>query len=155
ISEYRAGVRTADMAQTRAAAVSGVYYAAALLSDRNSFMNELNSNPFDNAAMFQDIVVRTDPNNPNKELRFTILAVSPVTAGVYERHYGVIDEGGKLNINAMIALDPTGATLYNALMKLPNMTPEVADAIVDWVDADDIPGNPDTGGGGTAGAEDA
>ena len=154
VSEYRAGVRTADTAKVRAAAVSGIHYAMALLSDRDTLMNQV-GDPFNNPSYFQDIVVGTDPNNPNKELRFSIIAVVPTAPGVYEQRYGVIDEAGKLNINAMIANDPKGKALYDALMKLPNMTPEVADAIVDWVDADDIPGNPDTGGGGTPGAESA
>src|SRR6185312_3329208 len=47
------------------------------------------------------------------------------------------DEGGKLNINSLISLDPTGQLLHDALMQLPNMTEDIADSIVDWVDADD------------------
>ncbi|MFM8271674.1 MAG: type II secretion system protein GspK, partial [Gemmata sp.] len=66
-----------------------------------------------------------------------IRAVALTDGGGYEQRYGAIDEGGKLNINSLIALDPTGEVLYNALLKVPNMTPEIADAIVDWVDADD------------------
>lgn len=152
VSEYRAGVRTKDMAQVRAAAVSGIHYAAALLADHDTLVNQV-GDPFNNPAWFQDVVVRSDPNNPGKELRFSIISVAAVGAGSYEQRFGVIDEGGKLNINSMIANDPKGKTLFDALMKLPNMTPEVADNIVDWVDKDDIAGNPDTGGGGTAGAE--
>jgi hypothetical protein len=38
----------------------------------------------------------------------------------------------------MIQLDNTGEALYNALLLLPNMSSDAADAIVDWVDADDI-----------------
>ena len=59
--------------------------------------------------------------------------------GVYERRAAVTDEGGKLNPNALIAIDKTGEVLYNALIKLPPLenNPEIADAIVDWVDSDD------------------
>jgi type II secretory pathway pseudopilin PulG len=152
VSEYRAGVRTSELAQARAAAVSGVHYAAAVLADRETLITQV-GDPLNNPDWFQDILVRSNPTNSNKELRFSIVSVAPVAPGVYEQRFGVSDEGGKLNINAMIANDPTGKALYDALMKLPNMTAEVADAIVDWVDADDIPGNPDTGGGGTGGAE--
>jgi DNA uptake protein ComE-like DNA-binding protein len=59
----------------------------------------------------------------------------------------VVDEGGKLNINAMYALNPRnqqegqlpGQVLRDALMKLPNMTEEIADSILDWIDPDDDP----------------
>src|SRR5262249_21717128 len=46
-------------------------------------------------------------------------------------------ESGKININALIRLDPGGTVLYEVLLKLPNMTEELAAAIVDWVDSDD------------------
>ena len=136
-SEYRAGVRTADMAQARAAAASGIHYAAAMLADRNTRISML-GDPFNNPAAFQDIPVRTDSKSPKKDSRFSIMSVVPIGSGAYEQRYGVVDEGGKLNINALIKLDPKGDMLFNALMKLPNMTEEIADAIVDWVDADDV-----------------
>jgi type II secretory pathway component PulK len=44
--------------------------------------------------------------------------------------FGVEDEGGKININT------ASATM---LLMLPGMTPDVADAIVDWRDPDDNP----------------
>jgi hypothetical protein len=135
-SEYRAGIRGADMVQARAAAASGIHYAAAMLSDPTT-RREILGDPFDNPSAFQDIPVRIDPNNPNRQLRFSIISVAMVGPGVYEQRYGVIDEGGKLNPNALIVLDRTGQVLYNALLKLPNMTEAIADAIVDWVDADD------------------
>ncbi len=53
--------------------------------------------------------------------------------------YGVNDEAAKINLNTIMALDPSGKTLYNLLMALPNMTPDVADAIVDWIDSDNKP----------------
>src|SRR6185503_7172695 len=52
---------------------------------------------------------------------------------------GATDESGKINPNAFMKLDPTGKLLYDALLKLPNMTDELASCIVDWLDADDTP----------------
>jgi type II secretory pathway component PulK len=46
--------------------------------------------------------------------------------------FGLRDEGSKLNINS---------ATYDQLMKLPNMTDQVAGSIVDWRDADDTPTN--------------
>ena len=135
--EHRAAVRTADYAQSRAAAVSGVHYAAAMLSDPNAMIVTLNNDPtLDNSSAFGEVTVRDEPN---KKACFRIVSVAMTGSGVYEQRSALIDEAGKLNINALIAQDKTGQVLYNALLKLPDMTPDVADAIVDWVDADDTP----------------
>jgi hypothetical protein len=137
VSELRAGVRSADYAQVRAAAVSGVHYVAALLADPELLALDV-GNPYDNPAYFQDIPIPLDPANPSgKQAYFSIIHVAPLTGGGYQQRFGVADEGGKININALMALDPSGETLYNALLKLPNMTPEIADAIVDWVDSNE------------------
>ncbi|MDY3561676.1 type II secretion system protein GspK [Gemmata sp. JC673] len=136
-AEYRVGARASDDAQAKAAALSGLHYAAAVLSDRATFASELDSNPFDNSDIFERVEVPAAAGGPTRKTAyFDIRCVAAADGGV-EQRFGVIDEGGKLNINSMIALDPTGEVLYNALLKIPNMTPEIADAIVDWVDADD------------------
>jgi len=44
--------------------------------------------------------------------------------------YGIVDEASKLNLNF---------APRSALMKLPKMTDEIADSILDWRDADDTP----------------
>ncbi|MCE9567229.1 MAG: general secretion pathway protein GspK [Planctomycetes bacterium] len=140
--EHRAAVRTSDLAQARAAAVSGVHYAASMLSDPDAMANRLNGDPtLDNASEFGEVVVRDDPN---RKACFRLVAVATTSPGVYEQRSAVIDEGAKLNINALIAQDKTGQVLYNALVKLPILAnlaegPAIADAIVDWVDADDTP----------------
>jgi len=134
-SEYRASVRTADMAQARAAAASGVNYVAALLADPTT-RAEILGNSLNNPSRFQSIPVRSDPSTPKKDAFFSIVAFDTF-GGSSGPRYGITDEGGKLNINALIKIDPTGEVLYNALMKLPNMTADVADAIVDWVDSND------------------
>jgi type II secretory pathway component PulK len=139
-SEYRAGVRTSDVAQARAAAVSGVHYAADLVSNRDVVNLYLDGDPtYHNPGIFSDIVIRVDTGNSNKQAKFDIVSVSLTGSGQYEQRNALTDEGGKLNINALIAQDKTGQVLYNALLKLPEMTPEIADAIVDWVDADENP----------------
>ena len=140
-SEYRSAVRTHDATQARLCAVAGLHYAAGVLADRDTFTQQLNSNPFDNPGMFSDIRINPNPTNPRREGRFSVMSTVYTGGGTagYETKFGVIDEAGKLNINALIQLDPSGQLLRDALMKLPNMTEDVADAIVDWVDADDDP----------------
>lgn len=140
IGEYRAGVRAVEDAQVKAAAVSGLHYAAAVLADRETFYGDLGGNPFDNADIFEEFEVPEagTAGGTGRTPKFSIRAVVPDSTGTYEQRFGVVDEGGKLNINSLIALDSTGEQLYAALMKLPNMTEDVANAIVDWVDTDDV-----------------
>ena len=54
------------------------------------------------------------------------------TDNATEALYGVTDEAGKLNVNSASAA---------VLGKLPNMTTDIAAAIVDWRDADDTAGS--------------
>jgi type II secretory pathway component PulK len=139
--EYKAADSIARSAQARAAAASGVYYAAAMLSDPDSYTGTLNSNPYDNESIFKGVALG-DSETPRSQARFSVIAPysideNPQDAGSFR--YGVIDESSKINPNALMQLDPTGTVLYNALMKLPNMTEDIADAIVDWIDPDDTP----------------
>jgi type II secretory pathway component PulK len=60
-------------------------------------------------------------------------------SGTRPFHFGVIDECGKINLNAMMKLDPSGQILHDVLMKLPNMTEDIANSILDWLDPDDDP----------------
>jgi type II secretory pathway component PulK len=140
-SEYKAADGSARATQARALAASGVYYAAAMLSDPDTFSGTLNSNPYDNSSIFQGVAVGTG-DNPRQQGRFSVIAPygpdeSASDASTFR--YGATDESGKVNLNALIKLDPTGQVAHDLLMKLPNMTEEVADAIIDWIDPDDDP----------------
>lgn len=134
-AERRAAARLATAAQVRAAAASGVHQAAAMLADPTTYSNDLGNDPLADGAFPEQTIL--SGATARQESKCSLVAVA-VTANGYERRYGaVVDEAGKLNVNALIAQDTAGQVLYDALMKLPNMTAEVADAIVDWVDADD------------------
>jgi type II secretory pathway component PulK len=138
VAEYRAVSSHQRAVQARAAADSGIHYAAALLSDPNSFANVLNSNPYNNSTYFQGIAVG---QNPESRLQTRFFIVAPLQPGVSLQstdpyYLGVIDEGGKINLNALLQVDSSGQTAYNILMNLPNMTDEIANSILDWIDAD-------------------
>src|SRR5262245_54418367 len=133
-AEYKASVNAIKAAQAKAAADAGVQYALALLASPDNLAtinNNLISNPdaFSNVPTGSDgatfsFVAPVDPNDPG-------------AAGVIR--YGLIDEGAKLNIGMMLAQDASGDSLYNGLLKLPNMENAIAGAIVDYFDADDTP----------------
>src|SRR5262249_29163405 len=120
-------------AQARAYADSGVYYAAAQLSNPDNLTNNLSDNPYDNEQYFSNIAVGGDEG---KGGRFSLIApVNPEDPNASATlRYGVTDEAGKINITALMKIDPSGKQLYDMLMKLPNMTDEIANSIIYWVD---------------------
>ena len=142
-SELRAADSSVNSTQARALAYSGIYYTAAVLSDQNSFQGILNSNPWDSQSAFQGVQVFTDPQT-GRTGRFTIFSpTDPSENNPQAFRYGLIDEASKINLNAMLQIDPTGTVLYNMLMSFantdPNMTADIADSIIDWIDSDDDP----------------
>lgn len=135
-AEFKAADGNTRAAQTRAAAMSGVHYTAALLSDPTFFTGTLNSNPFDNAQYFQDILVHDDPN-PKKRLHFTVLCLRAPDDPQFQSQpfrFGVEDEASKINVNALLKYDKTGTLGLQILQGLPNMTDDCANSILDWVD---------------------
>ena len=59
---------------------------------------------------------------------FTLFRAPDVADGSEPPHWGAMSEACRLNINVVPK---------DVLMKLPNMTEEIADAIIDWRDTDD------------------
>lgn len=138
VQEYAAAQSALRAAQAKAAADSGIYYAAALLADPDAMSSTLGNNPFDNESAFHRIEVAA---TENRTVRFSIIspnvASDPSAAGF---RYGVTDESGKINLNSLIL--KSGApkdTIADILMMLPNMTEQAADSIIDWIDADEDP----------------
>lgn len=146
LQEYRAADSGARAQQARAFADSGVYYAAAALANPDTLASLLGGNPYDNPGAFQNVPLNPGEINERKRGRFTIYApVDPddITSSGQSMRYGVIDEAGKINLNALLQIDPSGEVAFDVLMKLrsqlPSMTEEIADAIIDWIDTDDEP----------------
>jgi len=137
-AEYRAADSARRSAQARSLAESGVYYTAALLSSPDAVTNTLNGNPYDNATAFHGLEVPT-AGSRFRGLFSVIALVDPDdTSGSSQPYrFGVTDECGRINLNALMKLDSSGRIAHDMLMKLPNMTEEIANAILDWIDKDD------------------
>ena len=58
--------------------------------------------------------------------------LQPDLTGGKEHAFGLVDEAGKINLNS-----EAPQQLLEMLLKLPNMTAELANSIIDWQDADD------------------
>src|SRR5262249_37343463 len=126
-AEFQLADSTARAIQAQALADSGIYYAAAMLSNPATFANALNSTPWNNGQVFHGVIVRP-ADHPRFQGRFSVIAPpgpdEPISSPPYR--YGVSDEAAKINLNAMMAIDPSGKSLHDRLMALPNMTEDVA-----------------------------
>src|SRR5947199_2862447 len=94
-AEYRAADGYTRSVQTRAFSDSGVNYAAAMISNSDAMTNTLNGNPFDNAQVFQNVVVLD--NGSSRRGMFTIVSLlSPddPNAASQPYRYGLSDEAG-------------------------------------------------------------
>jgi type II secretory pathway component PulK len=138
MAEYKAVDSYQRAAQARAVAESGIHYAAALLANPGSVPN-----PFDAPDAFSGILVQPS-ENARAQGRFSVIApLSPdeASGGGQTLRYGVTDEAGKINLNTLLALDSSGKTAHDMLLKmgLPNLTEDVVNAILDWIDPDEEP----------------
>jgi type II secretory pathway component PulK len=137
VTAHQSEVNAHRAAQLRHIADSGVFYAAAMLASPDSIESYLNGNPFDNPDRFRDVPV-PDLEGFGQGGFFTLAApIDPdQNSSGSGCRIGVTCEAGKININAMMKRDATGQQLYNMLIKLPNVSIDLAAAIVDYVDAD-------------------
>ncbi|MFZ5861251.1 MAG: type II secretion system minor pseudopilin GspK [Nitrospirota bacterium] len=95
-------------------------------------------------AVLKDDMVKTGAVDSLDELWATPFPPYPVGDGAVS--LAAQDEGGKLNLNALVTKDgnkptnPFRIEQLKRLLALKDLDPELADAIVDWLDRDDIPG---------------
>jgi type II secretory pathway component PulK len=135
-AEYQAANSHSRLQQSKALALSGVSATAVRLSNTDYLTNTLNGNPYSNTELFQDVMVG-DASNSRRTGRYSIIGlVSPDDPNFQSTPYffGVVDEAGKINLNALLQLDSTGSIAMQILLTLPNMTEDLANCILDWLD---------------------
>lgn len=134
-SEYKAAEYSHRLLQARAFAQSGVHYTAGILGNLENY--ELHGGNWqNNPELFRDIPIK---GADGKIIgRFTIICAPDPEMGGSEPYYGVTCESGKINLNAMMKIDPTGDLLYKMLLGA-GVAEEIAACIVDWLDADTDP----------------
>lgn len=117
----------------RAFADSGVELVAAYLHDKTD------RNPetfYHNPAWFQGVLMRQGFGAKGTG-RFSVVAPVEIDPMSQMVRFGLIDESAKLNLNAFSKLGLNEDDSRLVLMALPEMTEEIADAILDWIDQDD------------------
>jgi DNA uptake protein ComE-like DNA-binding protein len=130
VRHHGRGVQAARLAE------SGVEYVKTLLAltpAEIQLAGGLAANPTTMQAVIVD-----DQGDEFDRGRFTILSPGQVDGLYAGMRYGLENESAKLNVNTLLA---PGAEDQAAsrLLAIPGMTPEIADAILDWIDGDEEP----------------
>lgn len=126
--------------QSKYLADSGVDYVRLFLAAERQDIHA-KGGIWDNTEMFQGVPAAIDVNNLELVGRFSIVGPNMNDDGIPEGYrFGLVDESSKVNVNALPFYDTwQPGSARQILMSLPEMTEEIADAILDWVDTDDEP----------------
>lgn len=136
--EFQASRVLSRRVQSKYLADSGVDYARLFLAAERQDIHA-KGGIWDNPDMFQAIPAALDVNNLELVGRFSIVGPNLNDDGIPEGYrFGLVDESSKINVNALPFYDNwQPGSARQILLALPSMTEEIADAILDWVDADD------------------
>ncbi|QDS98591.1 type II secretion system protein GspK [Adhaeretor mobilis] len=121
--------------QADATAASCVAYVQALLSRPDSEV-QLEGGLVDNPALFQALPLY-ESDDPQIQWFMTIVSPGMSNGSLSGLRYGLVNESSKLHVNGLLAGELNQQR--ERLMALPGMNVELADAILDWLDADDLP----------------
>ncbi|BBO32394.1 type II secretion system protein GspK [Lacipirellula parvula] len=122
--------------QAERLAESGVEYARTLVGLTPAEILQaggLANNPTSMQAIIVD-----DEGNEFDRGRFSIISPAQVDGYYSGYKFGLENESAKLNVNALLAPGAEDGAATR-LLALPGMTAEIADAILDWLDADVTP----------------
>lgn len=122
--------------QAQMLADSGVELVMTLLANPQ-LLEEMGGNLYHNPMAFENVLVRDDARTAWRG-RFSVLAAVEGSEEDAVR-FGLFDESSRLNLNALLQMDSQGDQAAQALLGLPGMDSETADAIIDWLDSDTVP----------------
>lgn len=140
VSEHEAASMYGRGVQTRLYADSGVELIMAVVGD---IADDADHNFYHNPDLFQSVLV-TESENGRARGRFSVVAAVESDGSAGSIRFGLIDESSKLNLNILLQNEQPDDPLSQEetrerLLYLPNMTEELADAILDWLDEDTEP----------------
>lgn len=139
LSEEEATILAGHRIQSRMLVASGAESVRLTLAQDDETIRELGG-LWENPAVFQGVLVRQDDIADEATTGYFSIIAPQLDANGYVQgqRFGLIDESTRLNLNVLPKLDEaqpgSGAQL---LLALPDMTEDVADAILDWIDTDD------------------
>jgi len=120
--------------QSREMALSGIELAAAFVGDRTEIDGW---NSYHNPEQFQNInLLPTDITRTSGY--FSVVAPVVTDSQSNTVRFGLMNESGKLNLNILASeKEEEEGDAVARLMYFPNMTEDIAAAILDWIDDDD------------------
>ena len=122
--------------QSRELALSGIELDAAYVGDRSEIDGW---NSYHNPSQFQNINL-VPGEVPRVSGYFSVVAPVVTDAQSKTIRFGLSNESGKLNLNILATEEEeVEGDAVNRLMYIPNMTEEIASAILDWIDEDEDP----------------
>lgn len=134
VSEMAATSMFERQAKARLLAESGVEWIAAVVGRRYTEPQNL----YQNAALFSGVML-VDAEEDIDRGRFTVFTSDLRQPELGLTRFGIVDESSKLNLNTLLEGDQDEEELRDRLMLLPEMTIEIADALLDWIDDDEEP----------------
>ncbi|HEX6985708.1 MAG TPA: hypothetical protein VF170_10035, partial [Planctomycetaceae bacterium] len=135
IAEAEAAEAHGRAVQAASFAASGVELAASAVTARAADPE----NPvslYHRPDVFAGVILRQSPT-PSSVGRFSLVAPVEGDTTYRQLRFGLQDESGKLNLNAIPAMELEEIDEHYLLMSLPGMTDDIADAILDYIDEDD------------------
>lgn len=138
-TEHEATLTDSGQVQLAAAGDSLVAAAIALCEltpDERRAHGGLANNP----EFFRQVPIATTATGSVSNVSATFLA--PVLSGdaIAGIQYGLSNESSRLHLGSVLEWDEAEpGTGRQILLKLPGMTPEMADSLLDWIDADESP----------------
>jgi type II secretory pathway component PulK len=139
-TENIAARSSGDRLTSQQAAFSGIELLSAMLERSRAIRREMGGigkNPeVFGGELLDDSLAMTDEDGPG----FMMTVPSSTAFHQSPTRFGAVDESAKLHLSKLVVWDQQQPDSgRQALMRLPGMTPDTADAILDWVDTDSQP----------------
>lgn len=135
VVESRASRQFARDAQAGELANSAIDYVAAQIGNPEIEIGDV-PNYYHNPALFAAVPVVTSDVSEGQGW-FTVVA--PHEGDATSVRFGLMNESARLNLNTLLSYDLDSDTQRLMLLALPDMTDEIADALLDWLDDDTEP----------------
>ena len=124
--------------QTKYLADSGLDYTRMFLANSDATILEKGGR-WNNEESFSGIPVAAEVDGGGRIGYFSVVTYDIDSEGLAAgSRYGLVDESSKINLNTLVFSDALQeGVAREILMQLPEMTEEIADSILDWLDSDD------------------
>lgn len=142
LTEHEAAMMGGRDVMARTAAESAIEYAATRIMEKDAD---------DTVDLYHDPTgfkgqVLLESSSPRTQLRYSVMTPDETNTGAGDIRFGVGTENSKFNVNTLLELDQAEENLPEeervglaalAASSIPNMTDEVIDSILDWLDTDE------------------